>query len=129
MLFRESILYSADNSGIKKLKCINMLNSIGCPSYARLGSLLVVVAVKIDISKKIKKKIIYYALVITCVRYIRRQDGTYLNFFMNKALLFNNADQEKFLGSRIYGPLSKEARYSLRDKKHKKVLSFVSGII
>ena len=129
MVFRESLINSADNSGAKKLKCINILRSLGCPVYARVGDLLVVVVLKLDISKKIKKRTIYYALLITSVRSFKRSDGIYLKFFDNKAILFNNALQEKFLGSRIHGPLSKESRFSLKDKKHKRVLSFAGGTV
>lgn len=129
MIFRESILFSADNSGAKKLKCVNILGKIGCPNYGIMGSVLVVVVLKLDIAKKIKKRIIYYALVISVRRQCPRLDGTYITFFQNRAILFNNVDQDKFLGTRIYGGIAREARNKLSVKKHKRVLSFVRGTL
>lgn len=129
MIFRESLLTCTDNSGAKKLKCVNIIGFVGTPRVAHVGDLLVVVVHSLDISKKIKKKVIYYAILVSSKFNTRRKDGSYVKFFSNRGLLFNTVTQEKFLGTRVDGPLCHEAKLRLSDKKHKKLLSYVGGVV
>jgi large subunit ribosomal protein L14 len=129
MIFRESLLICADNSGARKLKCVNIIGKFGTPHVAYMGDTLVVVVQSLDVSKKIKKRVIYYAILISTIQQTRRKDGSYIRFFINRVLLFNTVTQEKFLGTRVDGCLSREAKFRLANKKHKKLLSYVGGVI
>lgn len=61
--------------------------------------------------KKIKKKIIYFGLIISLKYNHFRRDGIIFSFSSNRLLLFNK--DYKFLGTRVYGPISKEFKKNL----------------
>jgi large subunit ribosomal protein L14 len=131
MIYSESKLAVADNSGAKLVKCVRILS---CKNYdiGSVGSFLLARVVKKKHSKKIKKKVLYYGLITMIKQRIRRYDGTVIKFTDNRVLLFSNA--YKFLGSRVYGPLMKEIRFNLhKNKKQKqkylKVISYSNSII
>lgn len=121
----------ADNSGGKYVKCIRIISS-KIYLIGTVGDLLLTRVIKKKHSKKIKKKELYYGLITMVKQYVQRIDGTIVKFNDNRVVLFSNTN--KFLGSRIYGPLMKEIRFYIhRSKKEKqkylKIVSYASAII
>jgi len=49
---------------------------------------------------------------------MKRLDGLYFRFFSNRILIFNK--QYKFLGTRVYGAITKEIRIKNNREKNKK---------
>jgi ribosomal protein L14 len=76
MVLKESIVYSADNSGAKFLKCIAVLNKKN--NVGLIGDTLLVAVKKFVHRKKLKKKIIYFGLLVATRQYTQRLDGTIL---------------------------------------------------
>lgn len=130
MIKKESIVYSADNSGAKFLKCIDILNKK--KSVAVIGDTVLVSVKNFVHRKKLKKKSIYFGLLVTTKQYTHRIDGSIIKFCSNRVLVFSK--QFKFLGTRIYGGISKDIRVKLNSgildkKKYQKVISYMSLVI
>jgi large subunit ribosomal protein L14 len=130
MIKKESIVYSADNSGAKFLKCIDVLNKRN--SVAVIGDTILVSVKHFIHRKRLKKKTIYFGLLVTARKYTYRIDGSIIKFCTNRVLVFSK--QFKFLGTRIYGGISKDIRIKLNSgvidkKKYQKVLSYMSLVI
>lgn len=124
MIYKETYLQVADNSGAKRVKCIKILGSGGRSKYARVGDSILVSVISLKGNKVLTKKTgatkmdqspkkgdIYKALVIRTKK-IRSNLGKYfygqrLAFKENYVVLMN---QENPVGSRIFGPMSREIR-------------------
>jgi len=122
MLSSGSRLVSADNTGIKRFKIIKILGS-SFKKYAFLGDIVKVIIVKRKYNKKIIKKKIYFCIIITLKHFTYRKNGHYINFGRNKALTLS--ESLKFLGTRVYGPISKEAK----KKNMKRIISYSRGSV
>lgn len=130
MITKESIVYSADNSGAKFLKCIDVSNKRN--SIAFIGNIILVSVKKFIHRKKLKKKLIYFGLLFATKQYTHRLDGSIIKFCSNRILVFSK--QFKFLGTRIYGGISKDIRIGLSTnrldkKKFQKILSYTSFVV
>jgi large subunit ribosomal protein L14 len=122
MIFTGSLLHVCDNSGVKLVKCLKVLGRKP-KSYGKIGDIIVVNIQRIKIFSKIKKKEIYKAVIVRLKKKIRRIDGSYINFNKNSIILLNNKGLP--VGTRVFGPVSKE----LRTKKHLKLVSLCSKMI
>jgi large subunit ribosomal protein L14 len=122
MIQAETNLAVADNSGAKKIRCIKVLGGSG-RKYASVGD-LIVVTVKAAIPKgNIKKGEVSRAVVVRTAKEVRRNDGSYIRFDENAAVLLN-ANNEP-IGTRIFGPVARE----LRDKKYMKIISLAPEVL
>ena len=122
MIQAETNLAVADNSGAKKIRCIKVLGGSG-RQYASVGD-LIVVTVKAAIPKgNIKKGEVTRAVVVRTAKEVRRNDGSYIRFDENAAVLLN-ANLEP-IGTRIFGPVARE----LRDKKYMKIISLAPEVL
>ncbi len=130
MVRKESIVYSADNSGAKFLKCIGVLNKKN--GVANIGDVLLISVKKFMHRRKLKKRVIYFGLLVTAKQYLYRIDGSVIKFCSSRVLIFSK--QFKFLGTRIYGGISKNVRINLNcgkldKKKYQKILSYMNFAI
>ena len=122
MISVESKLKSADNSGAKILKCIKILGNFK-KRVAKSGEIILVSVKKLDRKKKIKKKNVYLGLIISTKWKTRRLDGTFFSSKNNRVLLLS--ETHKFLGTRVYGFISKEIRSTKNNlEKFKKIISY-----
>lgn len=122
MIRQESTLQVADNSGAKKLLCIRVLGGSG-KKYARIGD-LITVTVKVAIpGGLVKKGQVVKAVVVRTRKEMRRDDGSYIRFDENAAVIIN--DNREPVGTRIFGPVARE----LRDKKFMKIISLAPEVI
>ena len=124
MIFVESKLKVADNSGAKWARCIKIIGK-GNKKVSNVGSLIMVTLSNFITSKKVKKRTIYLGLIINVKSWVRRLDGSWIKFFSNRILIFNK--QYKFLGTRVYGAISKEIRW--QNKKDKNSRKYFQKII
>lgn len=122
MVYVQTKLKCADNSGAKLLRCIRVLGNFK-KRKAKVGDLVLVTVVKLDQKKKIKKKDIYFGLIISTKTKTRRLDGSFFSSKHNRSLMFSKTG--KFLGTRVYGYITKEIRSNPRDvEKYKKIISY-----
>lgn len=123
MVQEESKLLLADNSGAKLLKVIR-LHGGQAKRYARLGD-IVTCSVKEATPRGLVKKgdVVHAVLVRTAVN-IRRNDGSYIKFDENAAVIVDKESLEP-KASRIFGPVARE----LRAKGFKKIISLAPEVL
>jgi large subunit ribosomal protein L14 len=122
MIQMQSFLDVADNSGAKLVQCIKVLGG-SRRRYAALGDVIVVAIKEALPGSKVKKGDTARAVVVRTKREYRRQDGSYIKFDDNSAVLIN-AQQEP-VGTRIFGPVARE----LRGKRFMKIISLAPEVI
>ena len=112
----------ADNSGAKKIMCINVLGG-SRRRYARLGD-VIVASVKESIpGAAVKKGDVVRAVVVRTVKVHSRPDGSYIRFDDNAAVIIDAQKEPK--GTRIFGPVARE----LREKQYMKIISLASEVL
>ncbi len=122
MIQMQTFLKVADNSGAKKVCCIKVLGG-SRRRYARIGDVIVVSVKEAIPNSKVKKGDVLKAVVVRTKREIGRNDGSYVKFDENSAVLIN--DQLEPLGTRIFGPVARE----LRAKQFMKIVSLAPEVI
>ncbi len=122
MIQMQSFLDIADNSGAKLVQCIKVLGG-SRRRYAALGDVIVVSIKEALPGSKVKKGETARAVVVRTKREYRRQDGSYIKFDDNSAVLIN-AQQEP-VGTRIFGPVARE----LRGKRFMKIISLAPEVL
>ena len=122
MIQTETQLVSADNSGAKQLKVINVKGG-SFRRYARIGD-IVTVSIRAAIpNSKVEKGKIFQAVIVRTKKELRRPDGSYIRFDDNAAVLINKENQP--VGTRIFGPVARE----LRNKGFMKIVSLAPEVI
>jgi large subunit ribosomal protein L14 len=122
MIQTETKLKVADNSGAKLLLCIKVLGG-SKRRYATVGDIIVVSVKEAMPNSKVKKGDVAKAVVVRTAKEIRRQDGSYIKFDENSAVLINQ--QKEPIGTRIFGPVARE----LRAKNFMKIISLAPEVL
>ena len=122
MIQMRTILNAADNSGAKKVSCIGVLGG-SRKRTATVGDVIVVSVKEAIPNAKVKKGDVMKAVVVRTKKEVRRNDGTYLKFDDNSAVLINN--QMEPVGTRIFGPVARE----LRAKQFMKIISLAPVVL
>lgn len=122
MIQMQTNLDVADNSGAKKVMCIKVLGG-SHRRYAGIGD-IIKVSIKDAIPRgRVKKGDVYNALVVRTRKGVRRADGSVIRFDSNAAVILNTQLQP--LGSRIFGPVTRE----LRGDKFMKIISLAPEVL
>ena len=123
MIQQESRLTVADNSGAKEVLCIRVLGGTG-RRYASIGDKIVVTVKNALPSGNIKKGTVIKAVVVRTKKEIRRNDGSYIRFDDNAAVILDS-DGPNPKGTRIFGPVARE----LREKGFMKIVSLAPEVL
>ncbi len=122
MIQQQSYLKVADNTGAKEIMCIKVLGGSG-RRYANIGDVIVASVKKAAPGGIVKKGDVVKAVVVRSVRGLRRNDGTYIRFDENAAVIIR--DDKNPRGTRIFGPVARE----LRDNDYMKILSLAPEVL
>ena len=122
MIQQESFLKVADNTGAKEIKCIRVLGG-SSRKYGNIGDVIVASVRKATPGGTVKKGEVVKAVIVRSAKGVRRNDGTYVRFDENAAVLIK--DDKNPRGTRIFGPVARE----LRDKDYKKILSLAPEVV
>ena len=122
MIQQETFLKVADNTGAKEIKCIRVLGG-SKRKYGNIGDVIVASVRKSAPGGTVKKGEVVKAVIVRSAKGIRRNDGTYVRFAANAAVLIK--DDKNPRGTRIFGPVARE----LRDKDYMKILSLAPEVI
>ena len=122
MIQTQTKLRVADNSGAKMLLCIKVLGG-SSRRYASVGDVIVTSVKEAMPNSKVKKGDVMRAVIVRTKKEIARQDGSYIKFDDNSAVLVNQ--QNEPLGTRIFGPVARE----LRAKNFMKIISLAPEVI
>ena len=122
MIQQESFLKVADNTGAKEIKCIRVLRG-SKRKFGNIGDVIVASVRKSTPGGTVKKGEVVKAVIVRSAKGVRRNDGTYVRFDDNAAVLIK--DDKNPRGTRIFGPVARE----LRDKDYMKILSLAPEVI
>lgn len=122
MIQQQSYLKVADNTGAKELMCIRALGGSG-RRYANIGDVVVASVKKATPGGVVKKGEVVKAVVVRTASGLRRDDGTYIRFDENAAVIIKEDKNPK--GTRIFGPVARE----LRERDYTKILSLAPEVL
>ena len=122
MIQAETRLTVADNSGAKVLYCIKVLGG-SRRRYATISDVIVISVKEAIPNAKVKKGDVLKAVVVRTKKEVKRQDGSYIRFDDNSAVLINA--QREPIGTRIFGPVARE----LRGKRFMKIISLAPEVL
>jgi len=122
MIQLRTVLNVADNSGARRVRCIKVMGGHH-RRYATIGDLIKVAVIEAIPNSKEKKGTVRNAVVVRVVKEVRRDNGTYIKFDENAAVLLNN--EKEVIGTRIFGPVGRE----LRAKKYMKIISLAPEVL
>ena len=122
MIQGESYLKVADNTGAKEIHCIRVLGG-SRRKYGNIGDVIVASVRKAAPGGTVKKGEVVKAVIVRTKRGVRREDGSYVRFDENAAVIIKEDRNPK--GTRIFGPVARE----LREKDYMKILSLAPEVI
>ncbi len=122
MIQQQTYLKVADNTGAKEIMCIRVLGG-SRKRYAHIGDVIVASVKKATPGGVVKKGDVVKAVVVRTAFSIRREDGSYIRFDENAAVLIK--DDKNPRGTRIFGPVARE----LREKDYMKILSLAPEVL
>ena len=121
MMYPQTILTVADNTGAKKIMCIRVLG--GNKKYATIGDTIVAVVKEAIPNMPVKRSDVIRAIIVRTKKSIRRQDGMYIRFDDNAAVIVNLENNPR--GTRVFGPVARE----IRDKNYSKIVSLAPEVL
>ena len=122
MIQEESYLKVADNTGAKEIHTIRVLGG-SKRKYGNIGDVIVASVRKAAPGGTVKKGEVVKAVIVRSKRGLRREDGSYVRFDENAAVIIKEDRNPK--GTRIFGPVARE----LREKDYMKILSLAPEVI
>ena len=122
MIQQQTLLKVADNTGAKELMCIRVLGG-SYRKWGNIGDVIVASVKKAAPNSAVKKGDVVKAVIVRSKRGLRREDGSYIRFDENAAVLIK--DDKTPRGTRILGPVARE----LRDNEYMKILSLAPEVL
>lgn len=122
MIQPQTRLKAADNSGAKELMCIKVLGG----SFRKTGNIGDVIVCSVKTATPggaVKKGDVVKAVIARTKQGIRRNDGTYIRFDDNAAVIIGQNKEPR--GTRIFGPIARE----LREKNYMKIISLAPEVL
>ena len=122
MIQMQTLMKVADNTGAKELLCIRVLGG-SRRRYANIGDVVVASVKKAAPGGVVKKGDVVKAVIVRSAKGIRRDDGTYIRFDENAAVIIREDKNPRV--TRIFGPVARE----LREKDYLKILSLAPEVL
>lgn len=122
MIQPQSYLNVADNSGARKLMCIQVLSG-NTGKYATIGDIIIAVVKDAIPNMPLKKSDVVRAVIVRTVKGLRRENGMSIRFDDNAAVVINKEGSPR--GTRIFGPIARE----LRERNFTKIVSLAPEVL
>lgn len=122
MIQVQTRLAVADNTGGKELMCIKVLGG-SWRRYAGIGDVIVASVKEASPGGVVKKGDVVKAVVVRTRKSLRREDGSYIRFDENAAVILKDEKEPK--GTRIFGPVARE----LREREFMKIISLAPEVL
>lgn len=122
MIQPQTYLNVADNSGARKLMCIQILGASN-RKYAHIGDIIIAVVKEAVPNMPLKKSEIVRAVVVRTCKELKRKNGTIIQFDDNAAVIINQEGNPK--GTRVFGPVARE----LREYNFTKIVSLAPEVL
>jgi len=112
----------ADNSGAKRVECVKVLGG-SRRRYASIGDEIIVAVQEALPNSQVKQGDVERAVVVRTRKEVAREDGTYVRFDDNAAVLVDDEGQP--IGTRIFGPVARE----LRTNDYMRIISLAAEVL
>ncbi len=122
MIQAETRLRVADNTGARELLCIRVMGG-SRRRYAGVGDVIVATVKTATPQGTVKKGEVVKAVVVRTRKEFGRDDGTYIAFDENAAVLIDPQNNPR--GTRIFGPVARE----LRDRNFMRIISLAPEVL
>ncbi|HBU5978491.1 TPA: 50S ribosomal protein L14 [Enterobacter hormaechei] len=123
MIQEQTMLNVADNSGARRVMCIKVLGG-SHRRYAGVGDIIKITIKEAIPRGKVKKGDVLKAVVVRTKKGVRRPDGSVIRFDGNACVILSN-NSEQPIGTRIFGPVTRE----LRTEKFMKIISLAPEVL
>ena len=123
MIQRETRLAVADNTGARKLLCIQVLGG-SRRRYGSVGDVIVAAVKQATPNSSVKKGDVVHAVIVRTAKQYGRTDGSHIKFDDNAAVIIDTGSRNP-RGTRIFGPVARE----LRDKGFMKIVSLAPEVL
>jgi large subunit ribosomal protein L14 len=123
MIQHETRLKVADNTGARELLVIHVMGG-STRRYGSIGDIVVATVKSATPQGAIRKSEIVKAVIVRVSKEYRREDGSYIRFDDNAAVILDT-DGQNPKGSRIFGPVARE----LREKGFMKIVSLAPEVL
>ena len=121
MIQEQTMLNVADNSGARRVMCIKVLGG-SHRRYAGVGDIIKITIKEAIPRGKVKKGDVLKAVVVRTKKGVRRP--SVIRFDGNACVILNN-NSEQPIGTRIFGPVTRE----LRTEKFMKIISLAPEVL
>jgi len=122
MIQQESRLKVADNTGAKELLTIRVKGG-SSRRYGSVGDEIVATVKSATPTGSVKKGDVVRAVIVRTKRGLRRQDGSYIRFDENAAVIIDENKAPR--GTRIFGPVARE----LRERGFMRIVSLAPEVL
>ncbi|MQG20878.1 MAG: 50S ribosomal protein L14 [SAR202 cluster bacterium] len=122
MIQSNSRLSVSDNSGAREIMCINVPGGTR-RRYASVGDVIIASVKETGRGSQIRRGEVVRAVVVRVAQPYRRQDGSYIRFDENAAVLLNDRNEPR--GTRVFGPVARE----LREKNFMRIVSLAPEVL
>ena len=122
MIQMGTVLDVADNSGAKRIACIQLRGG-STGQYGVLGDGITASVKEAVPEGTVKKGQVVRAVIVRTRKERRRRDGSYIRFDNNAAVLINEAREP--IGTRVFGPVARE----LRERRFMRIVSLAPEVI
>lgn len=112
----------ADNTGAREIMCFKVLGGTR-RRYATVGDIIVATVKQSTPGGSVKKGDVVRAVVVRTAKEQRRNDGSYIKFDENAAVILDDAKNPR--GTRIFGPVGRE----LRERGFMKIISLSPEVL
>jgi large subunit ribosomal protein L14 len=123
MIQPQTRLRVADNSGAKEIMCFHVTGG-SVVKTANIGDIIKASVKSATPGAAIKKGDVVTAVIVRSTKGVRREDGSYIKFDDNAAVIINNDGNPK--GTRIFGPVARELR---ANSKFMKIISLAPEVL
>ena len=123
MIQQETRMKVADNTGARELLVMHIMGG-SSRRYGHVGDVVVGTVKSATPQGSVKKSDIVKAVVVRCAKEWRREDGSYIRFDDDAAVILDT-DGRNPRGTRIFGPVARE----LREKGFMKIVSLAPEVL
>ncbi len=122
MIQQETVVKVADNTGGRSLLVIHVMGG-SRRRYGRVGDIVVGAIKEASPQGSVTQSEVVKAVIVRCAKEWRRDDGSYIRFDDNAAVILGDGQEPK--GTRIFGPVARE----LREKGFMRIVSLAPEVL
>ncbi|MCL4208224.1 50S ribosomal protein L14 [Patescibacteria group bacterium] len=124
MIQLRSILHVADNSGAKRLRVIQVHGG-SKRKFGSIGDIVAASVIASDTKGSLKKGEKVKAVIVRTHKEFRRDNGEYIRFDDNAAVIIEGRDKVDPIGTRVFGPVARE----IKNKGFHKIASLAPEVL